>query len=263
MDQPNRLVSRSELAAGPMSNAVERMAPMASADRPTATARATMNSEPTSLHPHAPGRRRLGAQRAQEKGPEDEGDQAERQQATDHDDGHRRGVDGEDGAEEDLLGGARDRLRGRVEVEEQGGEAGGRAEHDAGGHVAAPHALHPDEVHGQRAEDPAPQEPGQGTQPSSSAPEPPAVDTSARECPAKDWPRRTVNTPTTAETTATTAADDERGLHRRAGEEAGLEEPAHSSAHLVRRVDREGAPASRPGPATTMTRPCTLSTSTW
>ena len=48
MDQPNRLVSLSELAAGPMSNAVERMAPMASADRATAAARATMNSDPTS-----------------------------------------------------------------------------------------------------------------------------------------------------------------------------------------------------------------------
>ena len=48
MAQPKRRVSRNALAAGPMSKAVERMAPMASAERPTATARATMNREPTS-----------------------------------------------------------------------------------------------------------------------------------------------------------------------------------------------------------------------
>ncbi len=41
--------------------------------------------------------------------------------------------------------------------------------------------------------------------PARNAPEPPAVDTSASECPANDWPRVTVNTPTTPEVIATTA----------------------------------------------------------
>ena len=47
MAAPVRRVNRNAVAAGPISSAVERMAPMASAERPTATARATMNSEPT------------------------------------------------------------------------------------------------------------------------------------------------------------------------------------------------------------------------
>ena len=52
---------------------------------------------------------------------------------------------------------------------------------------------------------PRPTNPASGLSPSSSAPEPPAADTSPSACPAKDWPRMTVNTPVTAETTATTA----------------------------------------------------------
>ena len=52
---------------------------------------------------------------------------------------------------------------------------------------------------------PAPTKPGRGVSPSSSAPEPPAAETSPSACPAKDWPRMTVNTPVTADTTATIA----------------------------------------------------------
>ena len=51
---------------------------------------------------------------------------------------------------------------------------------------------------------PPARKPVRGLSPSSNAPEPPAVETSARECPAKDWPRMTVKIPTAAETTATT-----------------------------------------------------------
>ena len=40
--------------------------------------------------------------------------------------------------------------------------------------------------------------------PTRNAPDPPVVAMSARECPANDWPRITVNTPTTAEVTAVT-----------------------------------------------------------
>ncbi len=52
---------------------------------------------------------------------------------------------------------------------------------------------------------PAPTKPSTGLAPTRRAPEPPAVDTSVRAWPPNDWPRSTVNTPTTADTTATTA----------------------------------------------------------
>src|SRR6516164_9777082 len=51
---------------------------------------------------------------------------------------------------------------------------------------------------------PRPTKPATGVSPISSAPDPPAAETSPSACPAKDWPRMTVNTPTTAATTATT-----------------------------------------------------------
>ena len=40
--------------------------------------------------------------------------------------------------------------------------------------------------------------------PARNAPAPPVVAMSASECPANDWPRMTVSTPTTPEVTATT-----------------------------------------------------------
>ena len=79
--------------------------------------------------------------------------------------GDGRGVDDEDRPEEDLLGGPGGRRVGRVEVEEQGGQPGRRAEHDAGGQVPAPHPLHADRLHGPGADDPAAQEPGERAQP--------------------------------------------------------------------------------------------------
>jgi hypothetical protein len=48
---PIVLVTRSAVAAGPMSSAVERMVPMAMEDRPTDTARASMNSRPMRRRP--------------------------------------------------------------------------------------------------------------------------------------------------------------------------------------------------------------------
>ena len=47
MEDVSDLVSRSAVAAGPMSRAVERIEPMAIDERPTATAMATMNARPT------------------------------------------------------------------------------------------------------------------------------------------------------------------------------------------------------------------------
>lgn len=45
--------------------------------------------------------------------------------------------------------------------------------------------------------------PQSGFAPTRKAPDPPVVPTSAREWPANDWPRMTVKTPTTADTSAT------------------------------------------------------------
>ena len=262
-DQPNRLVSLSALAAGPMSKAVERMAPMASDDRPTAAARATMNSEPTSRTrtPRAAAASGLSELRSSGRKMKAISPRASRPQTT---------TTGTVEASTVKIEPNRicwvapvTRLRGRVEIEEQGGEAGGRTEHDAGGQVAAPHPLHPDEVHGQRPEDPAPQKPVRGLSPSKQAPEPPAVETSARECPAKDWPAQDGEHAHHGRDDGDHPADDQR---RRTG---ALEKNPGSKSHPmpVSSTSCEGsagsgASASRPGPATTMTRPCTLSTST-
>ena len=51
-------VTRSAVAAGPMSRAVDRIDPMAMEDRPTATAMANMNSRPTQRTADPAGRRR-------------------------------------------------------------------------------------------------------------------------------------------------------------------------------------------------------------
>ncbi len=52
---------------------------------------------------------------------------------------------------------------------------------------------------------PRPTKPATGLSPMSSAPDPPAAETSPRACPANDWPRITVKTPVMADTIATTA----------------------------------------------------------
>ena len=52
---------------------------------------------------------------------------------------------------------------------------------------------------------PAARNPQNWLRPTRNAPDPPVVATSASEWPAKDWPRRTVNTPMTPEVMATTA----------------------------------------------------------
>ena len=87
MAQPNRLVSRSALAAGPISSAVERMAPMASAERPTATARATMNSEPTSRTRTPRAAAASGLSELRSRGRKMKAISPSASSATDHDDG--------------------------------------------------------------------------------------------------------------------------------------------------------------------------------
>ena len=62
MAVPVRLVRRSAVAAGPMSSAVDKMAPMVMAESDTASARATRKPTPTSRTRHAPGGGQIGAQ---------------------------------------------------------------------------------------------------------------------------------------------------------------------------------------------------------
>jgi hypothetical protein len=54
------------------------------------------------------------------------------------------------------------------------------------------------------ARTPIPTKPKSGVRPRRNAPDAPVAPTSDRASPAKDWPRITVNTPTTPETSATT-----------------------------------------------------------
>ena len=110
---------------------------------------------------------------------------------------------------------------------------------------------------------PPPMKPTSGLIPNRKAPEPPVVATSVKACPAKDWLRTTVKTPTTAETTAVTAPMSGRVWTGPLREEPGLEEEVHA-----RSGDGQGrvvgdVGASAPGSATTRTRPWSLSTSTW
>ena len=70
--------------------------------------------------------------------------------------------------------------------------------------------AHPGELHRARAEDRPGDEAEQRDSPMSTRSRPPAVATSASECPAKDWPLSTVKTPTTAATTATTVPPSAR-----------------------------------------------------
>src|SRR5580704_7340632 len=116
-------------------------------------------------HGDAPSRCRLGAERAEQQRPVGGRDEAQSHHAAGHDDGHRPRIDGEDGPEQDLLGRAVDGVRRRVEVEEERGAAGGRAEDDAGGDVTPPRPLGPEGVHAERAEDAAAEEAGQRAEP--------------------------------------------------------------------------------------------------
>ena len=98
------------------------------------------------------------------------------------------------------------------------------------------------------------------------APDPPVVAMSARECPANDCPRVTVNSPTTAEVIGDDGPDGERDLHRPAAEEAGFEDVPEQMPHdhlTTPASSAWAATSSNPsGAATTRIRPCTRITST-
>ena len=120
---------------------------MANDESPTATARATMNSNPTS---------RWWAPRAAAMSVLTELNNRGRPMTTmipmattlkTSDDGQRRVGDGEDRSEQDLLGGPRRGVGGGVEIEEERGEPDGGTEHDARGQVPAPDPPHADGVH--------------------------------------------------------------------------------------------------------------------
>src|SRR5487761_312525 len=81
--------------------------------------------------------------------------------------------------------------------------------------------------------------------PRRTAAEPPAVPMSERACPANDWPRMTVNTPTQAETMATiplTASAMCTGLlEKKPGSNTGEREPTMASVALAEADERVGA----------------------
>ncbi len=95
--------------------------------------------------------------------------------------------------------------------------------------------------------------PNNGLTPARNAPEPPAVATSASEWPANDWPRTTVNTPTTPETTATmlptTHAMCTGPLEKKPGSNT------QCTGQTALRPGSGGSPDSSMGPATTRMRP--------
>ena len=166
--------------------------------------------------------------------------------------GDGAGGDGEDGAEQDLLGGAGGWRRRGAQVQEQGGQADGGAEHDAGGQVAPAQPLDADQVHHAGPGDaPTPTKPGSGLSPISSAPEPPAAETSPSAWPAKDWPRMTVNTPTTRTTTATTppieAATWTCGLAKKPGSKTAVDSWCMAGQPFPARRARGGRAVRRGG----------------
>ena len=183
--------------------------------------------------------------------------------AAGHDDRHRRRVDGEDGPEQDLLGRAIDGVGRRVEVQEEGRTPGGGAEHDAGRHIAAAHALHANGVHAQCAQDAAGQKAGQRAEAEQQRARAPGRGDVRQGVPGEGLAADDGEDPDGGGDDGDHAPDDDGGVHRRAGEEPRLEKPPHAA----QRPSCKGsigmtAPASWPGPATTMTRPWTLRTST-
>ena len=165
MVQPMRVVSRRAVAAGPTSRAVDKMAPMArgrQADR-----HRQRHHEQQSHHSgrHTPHRSQVAVDRHQQQRPKNHGHDPERD-GTEHGDG-RNGVgsQGEDGPEQDLLGGTAGCARRRVEVEKQGGQADRGAEHDPGGQVTTTHPLDADHVHHSCPDHPEPHEPKEGAHP--------------------------------------------------------------------------------------------------
>ena len=129
---------------------------MAIDDSPTATAMASMNSRPTKRCPNAP--RSSASSSETELSRSGLWITATASKVTTLSavtTGTVEGVHSEDRPEEDLLGRTGCSARGRIEVEEQCGEAGCRSEHDPRGQITAPHPLDPDQVHGAGSDHPA------------------------------------------------------------------------------------------------------------
>ena len=205
-----------------------------------------MNRRPTELD-GCPGRRRCRGSPSSGGAAREHGDDDERARRPedDHQRESWRVSMREDRAEQDLLGRAGRGAGGRVQVQEQRGQPGRRAEHDAGREVPAARPAGPRSRPSRRADDSqAATNPTSGLTPIRKAPTPPAVETSVSACPANDWPRMTVKTPTIARRRSATAAP----MHeRRCGPARCEKNPArrsrstllHSSAHdrECRRLD--------------------------
>ena len=155
------------------------------------------------------------------------------------------------------------RALGGVEVEEQRGQAGGGAEHDAGGQVAAPDPLHADQIHGTATDHPAADEADEGAE--------------AEVEGARSPGRGHVGQRVAGERLASDHGEDTddgrdrwRSPHRwrpRCGPARSRRTRARTGRARAQETVRVGwsgmSPASAPGSATTSTRPWSFSTSTW
>ena len=171
----------------------------------------------------------------------------------------------EDRAEQDLLGGPGRGALGRVEVEEECGQTGGRPQHDAGRQVAAPYPLDADRVPSHlHPIDPAADEPDQRAE---------AEVVGGRPTGGGDVGQRVAGeglAPDDGED-----PDDGRDDGGDGADERRPCAPARSRrtrvrrgrARRLRRWSASGGPGCRgppgPGSATTSTRPWSLRTSTW
>ena len=120
-------VTRRAVAAGPIRSAVERIDPMAREDRPTETARASMNSSPTLRRPMPRAEASSGLTELRSSGRWIVATRPRVATLRTTTIGTVDAIDGEDRSEQDLLGGAGRGALGGVEIEEQCGQPGRRA----------------------------------------------------------------------------------------------------------------------------------------
>ena len=194
---------------------------------------------PTGAHRHTAGRGQIRAERAEQQQPVELATTTRTAALSATTPGSTGCSDHEDRAEQDRDGrpGAWS-CCGGVQVEEQGGAPEAGPEDDTCRQVAARGAGAPRSASMAPRPDGDGHEAPKGLAPTRKAPEPPAVPTSPRAWPAKDWPRMTVNTPTTAETTATSAPD--RRAPRAPGSLA--KNPGSNTARSDRRSSAQPSP---------------------
>ncbi len=232
-------------------------------------------------HGDAPRGGHLGAHRAEQQRPVQQRDDRECNDAQRDDRGDLRAREGEHRAEQDRVDGAGGVVHGRVQVQQQRRQPEERPEHDARREVAAARALDADQLHdGGRDDierDDAPQQPHAAEERRGSSGRADVAERLAGE----RLPAHHREDPDDAGHDRRDGADDDGHAHVFAREEPRLDhrrqqrsryvaahERTHAGAHET--ISTPGSAAScpcrseaSPAPATTSTRPCTLSTSTW